>query len=400
MRRCLIEGNAVVRTVRVKLRQILVRRAEFIVFCDTFLTRSQPTCQIRLLCPSNGILGSVKKHIYIYSPSGAIRDKAAFKRGVKRLGTLGYNVEVDTAALASHQRFAGDDSVRLAAIHRAAASGADVALISRGGYGLSRILADINYKAVAESIDKGTQFVGFSDFTAFQMALMAKTGATTWAGSAVGEDFGAQGPDDIMEACFDDMVSGQGEGTGWQLPRTRNLKNAIDLVASEAIQTLTSSRFDVKNAVLWGGNLAMLASLVGTPYLPSTSQVKGGILFLEDTGEPPYRIERMLTQLLHAGLLAQQKVIVFGQFTLSKSSPHDKGFKLATIVQWLQARVQARVLNGLPFGHVSTKVMLPVGKTVTLAVEGRDAFVLWGHQHVPTATAKAEEDGCAGHHSH
>ena len=115
----------------------------------------------------------MKKHIYIYSPSSAVRDKAAFKRGLKHLTASGYEIEVDEAALASHQRFAGDDETRLAAIHRASASGADVALISRGGYGLTRILSAINYKAVAKAVARGTQFVGFSDFTAFQMALLA-----------------------------------------------------------------------------------------------------------------------------------------------------------------------------------------------------------------------------------
>ena len=132
----------------------------------------------------------MKKHIYIYSPSSAVRDKAAFRRGVRRLTTLGYEVEVDEAALASHQRFAGDDETRLAAIHRAAASGADVALIARGGYGLTRILPGINYKAIAKAVHKGTRFVGLSDFTALQSALLAKTGAVTWAGPALGEDFG------------------------------------------------------------------------------------------------------------------------------------------------------------------------------------------------------------------
>ena len=327
----------------------------------------------------------MKKHIYIYSPSGAVRDKAAFQRGVKRLQTLGHEVEVDEAALASHQRFAGDDSTRLAALYRAAASGADVALMSRGGYGLSRILADINYKTITKAIDKGTQFAGFSDFTALQMALLASTGAVTWAGPAVCADFGAPEPDDIMEACFDDWITGQGEGTGWQLPKPPRPANAVSdatqSIADEATNTRASDIFDVKNALLWGGNLAMVASLVGTPYLPALSALKGGVLFIEDTGEHPYRIERMLTQLLHAGVLAQQKAIVFGQFTHYQAVPHDKGFKLATVVQWLQSRVKARVLTGLPFGHVPTKVMLPVGQRVALAVEGRDAFVLWGHQH-------------------
>lgn len=323
------------------------------------------------------ILDFVKKHIYIYSPSSAVGDKASFKRGLKRLETLGYEVEVDPTALATHQRFAGDDEMRLAAIHRAAASGADVALISRGGYGLTRILPSINYKAVAKAITKGTQFVGLSDFTAFQMAVMAQTGAVTWAGPALAEDFGVKaGADDIMEACFDDLITGQGEGSGWQLPKTaiNSIADSTDEMGSRAI----IGTYSINNAVLWGGNLSMLASLVGTPYLPV---VKDGILFVEDVGEHPYRVERMLAQLLQAGILAQQKAIIFGQFSNYKLVPHDKGFKLASVVQWLQGKVKARILTGLPFGHVSTKVLLPVGQHVTLAVEGRDAFLLWGHQH-------------------
>ncbi len=326
----------------------------------------------------SGILAPVKKHIYIYSPSSAVRDKASFKRGVQRLKALGHEVDIDEAALARHQRFAGDDATRVLAIHRAAASGADVALISRGGYGLSRILPEINYKAVARAIGKGTKFVGLSDFTAFQLAVMAKTGAVTWAGPALGEDFGTEAaPDDIMEACFDDLITGQGEGTGWQLPKTAPA-DAINSVAGRVGKAAAEGLFSIKDAVLWGGNLAMLASLVGTPYLPV---VKGGILFIEDVGEHPYRLERMLTQLLHAGVLAQQKAIVFGQFTNYKLVPHDKGFKLAAVVAWLQGKVKARVLTGMPFGHVATKVLLPVGAKTTLAVEGRDAFLLWGHQH-------------------
>ena len=122
----------------------------------------------------------------------------------------------------------------------------------------------------------------------------------------------------------------------------------------------------------------MLASLVGTPYLPS---VKNGILFIEDVGEHPYRVERMLAQLLQAGILAQQKAIVFGQFNNYKLVPQDQGYKMASVINWLQNQVTAQVLTGLPFGHVATKVMLPVGLPITLSVEGRNAFLLWGHQH-------------------
>ena len=319
----------------------------------------------------------MNKHIYIYSPSSAVRDKAAFRRGIKRLTTLGYDVEVDESAFASHQRFAGDDKTRLEAIQRAAASGADVALISRGGYGLTRILPAIDYDAVAKAISRGTNFVGFSDFTAFQMALMAKTGAVTWAGPALGEDFGAAaGPDDIMEACFDDFLSGQGEGSGWRLPKNVIKSRALNQELKN--ETTIKEPYSIHNAILWGGNLAMLASLIGTPYLPA---VKNGVLFIEDVGEHPYRVERMLAQLLQAGVLAQQKAIIFGQFSNYKLVPHDKGYKMASVITWLQSQVTAQVLTGLPFGHVATKIMLPVGLPVTLAVEGRDAFLLWGHQH-------------------
>ena len=205
-------------------------------------------------------------HIYIYSPSGAVRDKAAFRRGVRRLQALGHDVEVDADALSRHTRFAGDDATRLAAIGRAAASGADVALISRGGYGLTRLLPGLPYKAIARAVTRGTRFVGVSDFTAFQNAVLAKTGATTWAGPALGEDFGAEQPDDIMEACFEDMVSGQGEGAGWRLSKAEE-------------RALGSRKPGVwaRDAVLWGGNLSVLAGLLGTPYFPS---VRGGVLFL------------------------------------------------------------------------------------------------------------------------
>jgi muramoyltetrapeptide carboxypeptidase len=258
-------------------------------------------------------------------------------------------------------RFAGDDATRIAAITRAANSGANVALISRGGYGLTRILPALPYKQIAKAIDGGMQFVGLSDFTAFNLAVYAQTGRISWQGPALGEDFGtAQEPDDIMQACFDDLLLEQGEGTGWQLPKTEAERRVL-----------------VKDAPLWGGNLTVLISLLGTPYFP---QVKGGVLFLEDVGEHPYRVERMLTQLLHAGVLSQQKAVLMGQFSKYKLVPgHDKGFKMVTVVDRLRSQIKAPVLTGLPFGHVETKVLLPVGAKVDLVTQGRDALMVWGH---------------------
>jgi muramoyltetrapeptide carboxypeptidase len=156
-------------------------------------------------------------------------------------------------------------------------------------------------------------------------------------------------------------VGGQGEGTGWQLPRAETAAPPIELKGE-----------------LWGGNLAVLATLVGTAWMP---KIKGGILFLEDVHEHPYRVERMLTQLLYAGVLARQKAIVLGHFTNYKPVPHDKGYGLRTVIDWLREKAKLPVFTNLPFGHVATKVALPVGAKVHLAVEGRDAFLLWGHRH-------------------
>ena len=315
-------------------------------------------------CPHHHPTGA--RHIYVYAPSGVIRDKAAFRRGVRRLEAMGHCVEVDADALARDQRFAGDDATRLAALHRAAASGADVALMARGGYGLTRLLPAIDYAAVAKAVSQGTQFVGMSDFTALQNALLAQTGAVSWAGPLLCADFGAKdGVDEICQAFFEDLLCGQGEGAGWRLPKERGAATAqpegVDIPGA---------------AILWGSNLSVLVSLLGTPYFP---QIDGGILFLEDVGEHPYRIERMLTQLLHAGVLARQKAVVLGQFTDYSLSRHDAGFKLQTVVDRLRGQVACPVLTGLPFGHVPTKVLLPVGATVSLSVQGREALLYWGH---------------------
>jgi len=322
-------------------------------------------------------------HIYVYSPAGAVRDRAAFRRGIKQLQALGHEVEIDLDALSSWQRFAGDDATRLAAIGRAAASRADVTLISRGGYGLTRLLPHMPWRDLARSVERGTRWVGFSDFTVLQLGLLARTpGAVTWAGPALCEGFGAAdatdaseghggvatggGPDEIMLACFDDLVSGVGEGTGWRL-------RAPDVAALGPRQGSLA-----RHAPLWGGNLCMVTSLLATPWWPD---VKGGVLFLEEVGEHPYRVERMLLQLLHAGVLARQKAIVLGDFSDYRLGPHDRGYTLAKVIDHLRAQLKVPVLTGLPFGHTPTKVLLPVGAHVDLLVEGREALLLWGHLH-------------------
>ncbi|MDI1349550.1 MAG: LD-carboxypeptidase, partial [Aquabacterium sp.] len=91
----------------------------------------------------------------------------------------------------------------------------------------------------------------------------------------------------------------------------------------------------------------------------------------------PYRVERALLQLHQAGILSQQKAIVLGAFTEYRKSPLDRGYTLKTAIAHLRSLTTTPILTGLPFGHVPTKVCLPVGRKVTLSVQARDAFMLW-----------------------
>jgi muramoyltetrapeptide carboxypeptidase len=129
---------------------------------------------------------------------------------------------------------------------------------------------------------------------------------------------------------------------------------------------------------LWGGNLSVLCALLGTPWFPD---VKGGILFLEDVNEHPYRVERMLTQLLHAGVLDAQAAVLVGQISRYRVVEHDQGFDMPAVLRFVRARTRTPILSGLPFGHEAPCVTLPHGARVGLATEGRTCWLQLPHSH-------------------
>jgi len=296
--------------------------------------------------------------LVLFTPAGVLAKAAPLRLAAKRLRGLGFEVGIDEDALARRQRFAGDDDTRLAALHRVARVAPSIAMASRGGYGLTRLLGRIDWKLLARSVARGTRWVGHSDLTALQLGLLAHTGATSWAGPLAVDDFGRSdeegGVDDVTSACFCEAMSGELEAVGFR----------------------TEAGFDGVGVrgQLWGGNLAMLCSLLGTAHWP---QVKGGVLFLEDVNEHPYRVERTLLQLLQAGVIGAQKAVVLGQFSAWRPSPLDRGYNLKTVVAYLRSQTRVPILTGLPFGHVQPKLTLPVGARVTLAVQGRDTLIGW-----------------------
>jgi muramoyltetrapeptide carboxypeptidase len=294
------------------------------------------------------------KQIHLIAPSGASLDARSPEAGISWLRQQGIEVLNADCVTRVEQRFAGTDAQRLSEINQLAKLPPQLVVVAmRGGYGLHRLLPDIDWAGIAKAVQNGLQICGHSDFTAFELGLLAKTGAVTLAGPMLNFDFSCQGE--------------QGEGV---TPNAFMWKHFQEAVTERSLQcNITATQQYLQQAegqcsgMLWGGNLTVLSGLVGTPYLPSHEQTKGGILFLEDVNEHPYRIERMLMQLLDAGVLANQGAILFGGFSAYRLYDNDRGYNLDSAIETIRKRLPSHIpiLTNLPFGHQAEKLTLPVG---------------------------------------
>lgn len=277
--------------------------------------------------------------IGLVAPSGALPD-GMVDRAAKFFSARGWQVQAGESCFARQMRFAGPDELRLHDLQRFACDRRiDVVLCARGGYGLSRLLDGIDFEAIARA---GRIIVGLSDFTAFNLAYLARAGGISYQGPSAA-DFAAGEPDPFtVEQFFATLAHSE---------------HGVEFVGD-------GPDCDV-SGTLWGGNLALVTALVGTPYLP---RVRGGILFVEDVNEPAYKIERMFLQLLHAGVLQKQQAIVLGDFDPITPMPNDNGFGLSSVVERLRKVSKVPIYTGLPFGHVRRKLTLPVGGRGQLTV--------------------------------
>jgi muramoyltetrapeptide carboxypeptidase len=284
--------------------------------------------------------------IAIVAASGGAMDDSVIQRGLLALEQQGFTVHNYYQPEQKYQRFGATDAVRIEQIH-AAADNPDVQVVMalRGGYGLSRLLPQLDFQHLADS---GKRFVGHSDFTAFQLALLAKTGAVSFAGPMLCDDFSRTETSDFTIKNFVDCLHG---GT-----------HAISFDAAGSRDVSVAGK-------LWGSNLAMLTHLIGTPFFP---EVDGGILFVEDVGEHPYRVERMILQLHYAGILAKQRAIVLGDFSAYQLGPNDNGYNFDEMVRYLRGIIPVPILTGLPFGHIKDKATLAFGGDAQLScVDGK-----------------------------
>ncbi|HDT1602625.1 TPA: muramoyltetrapeptide carboxypeptidase [Enterobacter sichuanensis] len=281
---------------------------------------------------------------HLIAPSGYCINQDAAQRGVQRLLASGHQVENQTIIPRRQQRFAGTEAQRLNDINSLVnLKGANqIVLAVRGGYGASRLLESIDWQGLAQRQQQDPLLIcGHSDFTVIQLGLLALHNVITFSGPMLAGNVGAPElnaftMDHFWRALCNPTysVEWQGNGPHWEC-----------------------------EGQLWGGNLAMLVSLIGTPWLP---HIEDGILVLEDINEHPFRVERMLLQLYHAGILERQSAIILGSFSGSAPNDYDAGYTLETMIDFIRSRLDIPVITGLDFGHEQQTVTLPLGAHASL----------------------------------
>ena len=289
--------------------------------------------------------------IGLVSPASPPRDDALIMRGISSLIAEGYPARLGWSVGARDGYLAGSDTQRAADIMEMFEDERVRAIFcTRGGYGSARLLDLLDYSLIRAN---PKILVGFSDITALSMATYAKAGLITFAGPMVAAEFAA-GIRPVASAAL------------WEMLRNRRKTRVLPHCAQTSM--LHDGRAE---GVLLGGNLAVLCSLIGTPWLPD---FRGAILFLEEVGESIYRIDRMLLQLKYAGILRKLSGVLLGSFTsIPDESPNRDLFD---VFREYFLPLGVPVLTGIPFGHIPEKITLPIGSLIRLDAERRKITVL------------------------
>ena len=292
---------------------------------------------------------SLGQTLGIIAPASAPPDPKAVDRALDVLKHLGYGIKLAPNVHKRHGFLAGTDRERGSDLMRMFTDKkVDAVLCVRGGYGTARLLPLLDYKAIAAN---PKIFVGFSDITSLHCALLTKANLVSFHGPMLVSDFSRDELSQFAVKSFLETLSGQRTGFG----------------KGYGSKTVTVLRRGGARGRLVGGNLTVLCTLLGTPWMPT---LKGRILFIEDIGELPYRFDRMLTQLLNSGLLQQVAGVAIGL----NADCEDPKAKLATehrqsLEDVLRERLQPLkipVVMGLPFGHVPDNGTLAIGVKVEL----------------------------------
>jgi len=279
----------------------------------------------------------------VVAPAAAV-DRDHLARGVEALGAMGFRVRVSDRALARDGVLAGCDRERADEL-QAFFADPDIRAVfaARGGYGCGRILPLLDFDALALT---PKPFVGFSDATFIINALVERANMIAFHGPMVAMDF-ARGlsPRSIEHMRL--MLTGE--------------MGRIEFPAHECVHP------GYAEGVLIGGCLSVVVASLGTPYSPDFD---GKILFLEDTGEKAYRIDRMLVQLRQSGALARCAAIVFGAIR-PLNNDQSEARLIARFIEEQTRGLDRPVIFGIEAGHGTENLTLPFGALATVDAQAR-----------------------------
>lgn len=288
--------------------------------------------------------------IGLISPASNAREDEDIRFAADIVRSLGFKVKEGRHLYQRNQYLAGSDKERANDVNAMFADkSVDAIFCLRGGYGTPRILPFLDYPMIAKN---PKVLMGYSDITALHNAIHERTGLITFHGPIAGQNF-----TDYTLAEFQKIL------VDAQSPTSIGAAPAFEVVAGRAERENRVTHFvgGKGRGRLVGGNLTMIASIMGTPYQPTFA---GKILFLEDIGEAPYRIDRMLTQLWLAGVLDQVAGIAFGKFTDADTDGNT--FSIEQVIAQRCGALKVPVIRGLMFGHVEDQSVVPVGALAEL----------------------------------
>ena len=279
--------------------------------------------------------------IGIVSPASSPDKLEKIENGVKYLEKLGYRVEIGKNVGKVHGYLAGSDDDRLSDLHEMFKNKNVKAIFSiRGGYGAGRLLDKLDFNLIKKN---PKIFVGYSDITSLQLAILKKTGLISFAGPMLATDFSG----DVNEFAEENF---------WKVITSSKKIGKLHNPRDEKFYAISSGRGE---GPILGGNLAVLSSLMGTEYLPN---FKNSILMLEDIGESPYRIDRLLNQFKLAKVLDTVNGIILGRFVDCYEKDKSKDtIKLNEVIEHYFSNLKIPVLYSFSHGHIKENITVPLG---------------------------------------
>jgi muramoyltetrapeptide carboxypeptidase len=287
----------------------------------------------------------------VIAPSSGVSE-GEFNKSIQNMTDLGFKTRVGKYTKAVNGFIAGTDKERLEDLHWAFADQEIKAVwCIRGGYGASRYLTEIDYKLIKKN---PKILIGYSDITALHLAISQNTGLVTFHGPVASSTYSDYAKNHVVNILMNPSA-----------PYKVELSPVNAAKEAKHFKTEVITKGKARGRLI-GGNLSLLTALAGTPF--GLRDLKGKILFTEDVGERPYRLDRMFVQLRQSVNLRELAGIALGVFE-DCDAPDDKSQTVRDVVKDQLGNLEIPVIYGLSFGHIRDQFTLPVGIEAELNTE-------------------------------